>query len=136
MTMSRDTALEEWARRALAGETLPDAEMEALGPVYGWRLLRWEADIPLTDEQGEQLQGYARASMRMLGVCAARCPVSRRQGGRFFEIIPLAAAALLFFPCALDNADNYVVFILWAAFWTAIALRPLVRKEEVVHDTP
>ena len=71
-----------------------------------------------------------------LGVCAARCPVSRRQGGRFFEVIPLAAAALLFFPCALDNADNYVVFILWAAFWTAIALRPLVRKEEVVHDTP
>ena len=66
MTMSRDTALEEWARRALAGETLPDAETEALGPVYGWRLLRWEADIPLTDEQREQLQGYARASMRML----------------------------------------------------------------------
>ena len=47
-----------------------------------------------------------------LGVCAARCPVSRRQGGRFFEVIPLAAAALLFFPCALDNAATFVVFIL------------------------
>ena len=72
MTMSRDTALEEWARRALAGETIPDTETEALGPVYGWRLLRWEADIPLTEEQQEQLQAYARTSMRMLGVCACR----------------------------------------------------------------
>ena len=51
MTMSRDTALEEWARRILAGETMPEEELEALGPVYGWRLLRWEADIPLPEEQ-------------------------------------------------------------------------------------
>lgn len=72
MTMSRDTALEEWARRILAGETMPEEELEALGPVYGWRLLRWEADIPLPEEQRAQLQEYARSSMRMLGVCACR----------------------------------------------------------------
>ena len=70
--MSRDTALEEWARRILAGETMPEEELEALGPVYGWRLLRWEADIPLPEEQRAQLQEYARSSMRMLGVCACR----------------------------------------------------------------
>ena len=72
MTMSRDTALEEWARRILAGETMPEEELEALGPVYGWRLLRWEADIPLPEEQRAQLQEYARSSMRMLGACACR----------------------------------------------------------------
>lgn len=67
MTMSRDTALEEWARRILAGEIHAEEELEALGPVYGWRLLRWEADIPLPEEQRAQLQEYARSSMLHAG---------------------------------------------------------------------
>jgi ferredoxin len=64
-----------------------------------------------------------------LGICAARCPVGRRQGGKFFEVIPLAAAAVLFFPCALTDGEGYVITVLWAALWAAVSLYRTCRKE-------
>ncbi len=51
------------------GEQPPknDASM----PVYGWRLLRWEADVPLTEEQRQALLEIVPETMALCGVSAA-----------------------------------------------------------------
>ena len=69
MTSPRDIFLKEVCRRALAGEKELASQLDDT-PVYGWRVLRWEADLPLAEEQWEQLHAFLRTSMCLAGVCA------------------------------------------------------------------
>lgn len=68
MSGSNESAWTAMALRALDGEQ----DMQEEQDIYGWRLLRWEADAPLTEEQREAVCAFARDAMRMLGVCACR----------------------------------------------------------------
>lgn len=44
--------------------------------VHAWRLLRWEADMPLTDQQREQLRSIAAESLHMTGTTAVCFPAA------------------------------------------------------------
>ena len=52
------------------GASAPEAE-----GVYAWRLLRWEADVPLTDDQSEALLEGVDATMAPAGAAAACCGI-------------------------------------------------------------
>ena len=71
MSRSNESAWTALALRALDGEQETNEE-QATQDVYGWRMMRWEADTPLTAEQQEMVCDFAREAMRMLGVCACR----------------------------------------------------------------
>ena len=47
-----------------------DAPWADAGDIHAWRLLRWEADVPLTDEQRSALLDAAGESMRIAGLSA------------------------------------------------------------------
>lgn len=40
-------------------------------PVYAWRLIRWEADVPLTEEQRQEALAIVPEAMALCGVSAA-----------------------------------------------------------------
>ena len=70
MTQAQEQALTERMAALLKGDTtdaipLPDGEI-----VHGWRLVRWEADIPLTDDQRAAILDSVAESMRLMGVAA------------------------------------------------------------------
>ena len=53
MASEHDLALSREMALLLAG--VPDTQVTATEGVYAWRLIRWEADVPLTDDQREAL---------------------------------------------------------------------------------
>ena len=63
LTLSREMAL------LLAG--VPGTALSEAAGVYAWRLIRWEADIPLTDGQREALLEGVESTMSPAGAAAA-----------------------------------------------------------------
>ena len=63
--------------RALSGEGAGDEQVELPVQAYAWRMLRWEADIPMSDEQREQLHTFIEGSMRLAGGCVYRTTRTR-----------------------------------------------------------
>ena len=53
MATERELALSRAMAALLAGD--PGAEAPKDADVYAWRLIRWEADVPLTDDQRDAL---------------------------------------------------------------------------------
>ena len=69
MATERELALSRAMAALLAAGTPPEEDLEA--DVYAWRLIRWEADVPLTDDQREQLLEGVDATMAAAGTSAA-----------------------------------------------------------------
>jgi len=69
MSTERETALIREMAALLAGD--PGASAPENTGVYAWRLLRWEADIPLTDDQREALLAGVEETMAPAGAAAA-----------------------------------------------------------------
>lgn len=69
MATERELALSRSMAALLAGD--PGAAAPEDGAVYAWRLIRWEADVPLTDEQREALLEGVDATLAMAGTAAA-----------------------------------------------------------------
>ncbi len=67
--IERDAALAQQMAALLMGAELP-APLAAEG-VYAWRLIRWEADVPLTDEQRDALLDGVEETMAPAGAAAA-----------------------------------------------------------------
>ena len=69
MATERELALSRSMAALLAG--VPDADVPEDAAVYAWRLIRWEADVPLTDDQREALLEGVDATMSAAGTAAA-----------------------------------------------------------------
>ena len=69
MAIERELALSRSMAALLAGH--PEAEAPADEAVHAWRLIRWEADVPLTDEQREALLEGVDRTMAAAGTAAA-----------------------------------------------------------------
>lgn len=70
MTPERECELTSSMAALLAGETpAPPADV---GEAHAWRLVRWEADMPLTDQQRAALVGAVSTAMQPAGLAAAR----------------------------------------------------------------
>ena len=69
MPTANEGALIRSMAALLAGD--PGAEAPANDGVYAWRLLRWEADVPLTDKQREALLEGVEDTMTPAGAAAA-----------------------------------------------------------------
>ena len=69
MPTERENDLIHGMAALLAGD--PGATPPEGTDVYAWRLLRWEADVPLTDEQREALLDGVEATMAPAGAAAA-----------------------------------------------------------------
>jgi AraC-like DNA-binding protein len=69
MASEHDLALSREMALLLAG--VPDAQVTATEGVYAWRLIRWEADVPLTDDQREALLEGVDRTMAPAGAAAA-----------------------------------------------------------------
>jgi AraC-like DNA-binding protein len=69
MATERELALMRAMVALLSGQQ--EAELPPEEPVYAWRLIRWEADVPLTDDQREALLEGVDATMSPAGVAAA-----------------------------------------------------------------
>ena len=69
MATEHEKALTRAMAALLAGD--PGAQEPAQEGVYAWRLLRWEADVPLTDDQREALLEGVEATMAPAGAAAA-----------------------------------------------------------------
>lgn len=52
-----------------SGGDAPKSTVEV--PVYAWRLIRWEADVPLTEEQRQEVLAIVPEAMALCGVSAA-----------------------------------------------------------------
>lgn len=52
-----------------SGGDAPKSTVEV--PVYAWRLIRWEADVPLTEEQRKEALAIVPEAMALCGVSAA-----------------------------------------------------------------
>ena len=69
MATERELALSRSMAALLAGH--PEAKAPADASVHAWRLIRWEADVPLTDEQREALLEGVDRTMAPAGTAAA-----------------------------------------------------------------
>ena len=69
MATERELALMRAMVALLSGQQ--EAELPPEEPVYAWRLIRWEADVPLTDEQREALLEGVEETMAPAGIAAA-----------------------------------------------------------------
>ena len=69
MASEHDLALSREMALLLAG--VPGAQVTATEGVYAWRLIRWEADVPLTDDQREALLEGVDRTMAPAGAAAA-----------------------------------------------------------------
>ena len=69
MASEHDLALSREMALLLAG--VPDTQVTATEGVYAWRLIRWEADVPLTDDQREALLEGVDRTMAPAGAAAA-----------------------------------------------------------------
>ncbi len=68
MATERELALSRSMAALLAGDPVAAPEDPA---VYAWRLIRWEADVPLTDEQREALLEGVEETLSPAGAAAA-----------------------------------------------------------------
>ncbi len=69
MATERELVLSRAMAALLAGD--PGAAAPEDAAVYAWRLIRWEADVPLTDDQREALLEGVDATMSAAGTAAA-----------------------------------------------------------------
>ena len=69
MATERELALSRAMASLLAGD--PAAAVPEDQGVYAWRLIRWEADVPLTDDQREALLEGVEETMAPAGTAAA-----------------------------------------------------------------
>ena len=69
MATERELALSRAMAALLAGD--PEAPTPADTGVYAWRLIRWEADVPLTDDQREALLEGVDMTLSAAGTAAA-----------------------------------------------------------------
>ena len=69
MATEHELALSRAMAALLAGH--PNAKAPADEAVYAWRLIRWEADVPLTDDQREALLEGVDRTMAAAGAAAA-----------------------------------------------------------------
>ena len=69
MATERELALMRAMVALLSGQQ--ESELPPEEPVYAWRLIRWEADVPLTDEQREALLEGVEETMAPAGIAAA-----------------------------------------------------------------
>ena len=69
MATERELALSRAMAALLAGH--PGAEAPKDADVYAWRLIRWEADVPLTDDQRDALLEGIDITLAPAGVAAA-----------------------------------------------------------------
>ncbi|MGN1369646.1 MAG: helix-turn-helix transcriptional regulator [Aristaeellaceae bacterium] len=69
MATERELALSRSMAALLSGE--PGAAIPADDAVFAWRLIRWEADVPLTDSQREALLEGVDATLPPAGTAAA-----------------------------------------------------------------
>ena len=69
MATERELALSRAMAALLAGD--PGAREPLAEDVYAWRLIRWEADVPLTDDQREALLEGVEETLAPSGVAAA-----------------------------------------------------------------
>ena len=69
MVSDQEMALSREMAALLAGD--PGAQPPAATGVHAWRLIRWEADIPLTDDQREALLEGVESAFTPAGVAAA-----------------------------------------------------------------
>ena len=67
--MSTERELIRAMAAVLAGD--PDSSIPEAEGVYAWRLIRWEADVPLTDDQREELLEGVEDAMASAGAAAA-----------------------------------------------------------------
>ena len=76
MATERELALSRAMAALLAEGTLPEegpgAAALSAAEVHAWRLIRWEADVPLTDDQREALLEGVDKTMTPAGAAAAR----------------------------------------------------------------
>ena len=83
-----------------SGGDAPKSTVEL--PVYAWRLIRWEADVPLTEEQRQEALAIVPEAMALCGVSAA-C-FAADDGAAGANAIPRAGAsrpgAVAVRPCA------------------------------------
>ena len=70
MTQELERTIAEWMAALLRGEAQEDAPGPEDKAIHGWRLIRWEPDIPLPDERREALLAAAVEGMRPLGPAA------------------------------------------------------------------
>ena len=69
MATERELGLIRAMAALLSGD--PDAAVPEDRSVYAWRLIRWEADVPLTDDQREALLEGVEQTMYAAGAAAA-----------------------------------------------------------------
>ncbi len=69
MATERELALSRGMAAMLAGD--PGAILPEEGTVHAWRLIRWEADVPLTDDQRDALLEGVEETMSPAGTAAA-----------------------------------------------------------------
>ena len=69
MATERELALSRAMAALLSGE--PGAAVPEDERVYAWQLIRWEADVPLTDDQREALLDGIESTMAPAGTAAA-----------------------------------------------------------------
>ena len=69
MATEREQGLSRAMAALLAGD--PGAQAPADAGVYAWRLIRWEADVPLTDDQREALLEGVDLTLSAAGTAAA-----------------------------------------------------------------
>ena len=72
MTAAQETGLTQAMQALLTGAPFPSFTPEALSRVHAWRVVRWEADLPLTEEEQSALLAAAHTVMAPAGLCAAR----------------------------------------------------------------
>ena len=70
MTQTKEQALSAWMASLMHGEAADSAPWPAAEPIHAWRLIRWESDIPLTDEQRAALLRSVEACLQSLCVSA------------------------------------------------------------------
>lgn len=70
MTHDRERELILSMTALLNGETPANPSWTDAGEIYAWRIVRWEADVPLTAEQRDALLSAAVAAMRPAGTAA------------------------------------------------------------------
>ena len=70
MTQAQEQALAAQMAALLKGDMTDAVPLPAGETVHGWRLIRWDADIPLTDDQRAAILASVAESMRLMGVAA------------------------------------------------------------------
>ena len=69
MATERELALSRGMAALLAGDAQAVQALE--GEVHAWRLIRWEADVPLTDEQRDALMDGVESTLSPAGAATA-----------------------------------------------------------------